>query len=73
MQPRAALKAVLVIALGGLTFSGYLSYGELFGTCTVGCSAVEASGGIFGLPACVYGFFMYLAVTIVASLGLKRP
>ncbi|MEK6937465.1 MAG: hypothetical protein AABX04_00330 [Nanoarchaeota archaeon] len=69
MTPKTALTLVLLISLGGMAFSGYLSYGELFqGSCPVsgGCSSV------LGLPACVYGFVMYLLVSIVCILGLKE-
>lgn len=67
-----ALKIVLVIAVCGMLFSGYLSYGELFAG---GCSNLVVSCGknafsFASLPACVYGFFMYSVVFIVSVLGL---
>jgi hypothetical protein len=71
MPSRIALKIIFAIGLAGLAFSGYLSYNELFATCTVGCPIVQAPGP-FGLPACVYGFFMYLAVAMIAALGLRK-
>ena len=63
------LKAIAVLAAAGLLFSGYLSYNELF----AGAAACGAPGGglIFGLPACVYGFFMYLVVFIIAVVSLQ--
>lgn len=72
MNPKTALRTILVIGVGGFLFSGYLSYNELFAACAVGCPVVPAPGGIFGLPACVYGFVMYAGVVVVAALGLRK-
>ncbi len=73
MTKNLALNIVFVISIIGLGFSGILSYRELFlGECQlafVGCGV--ATGPIFGLPACVYGFFMYLLVFIFSLLGLR--
>lgn len=67
MKPKTALKIILGISVVGMLFSGYLSYLELVvGTCALGtCPAVV------NIPACVYGFFMYLFVFVVSFLGLK--
>jgi len=56
----------MIISIAGILFSGYLSYGELFKkSCYLGgCSTVG------GVPACVYGFVMYLIVFIIAILGI---
>ncbi len=70
MRPKLALKIIFGIALFGLLFSGFLSYGELFGPGGASCPVVGAPGTVFGYPACVYGFFMYLALVIVSALGL---
>jgi len=67
MKKQCALKVITGFAVAGVLFSGYLSYNELFGACTAGCSA---SGGIFGLPACVYGLVMYACVLGFAIAGL---
>lgn len=67
---RTSLIVILCVGLAGLLFSGYLSYQEMFGTCEVGCSA-ESGPAVLGLPVCIYGFFMYLAVVMVAALGLQ--
>ncbi len=77
MRPKTALKIILVIGLAGLTFSGYLSYWELFrGTCQnslVSCGTGAAPVATYlKYPACVYGFFMYLLVTIISILGLVK-
>jgi hypothetical protein len=72
MKSKQALKIIFVLSIAGLLFSGYLSYMELWG---VGCkNALVQCGSNFSLlnlPACVYGFFMYLTIFIVASLGLR--
>lgn len=67
MKKQTALKIILIISIAGLLFSGYLSYSELFAkACPLGsCTSVK------GIPACVYGFFMYLVLLIVSILGLK--
>jgi uncharacterized membrane protein len=69
MKKEAALKIILVISIAGMLFSGYLSYTEIFaGLCAIGgtCSSVAS------IPACVYGFVMYLIVFIICLLGLKK-
>ena len=67
MQKQKALQTILIISIAGMIFSGYLSFGDLFGnSCPVGgCSALA------GVPTCVYGFVMYLIVFAVSFLGLK--
>jgi uncharacterized membrane protein len=67
IKKQTALNIILIISIAGLLFSGYLSYSELFkATCPFG-----GCDGLFGIPVCVYGFFMYLAVFIVSICGLK--
>lgn len=68
---KQALQTILVISLAGLMFSGYLSYQELFAGTVRPCPAPGAPGTVLGYPACIYGFFMYLAVAIVSALGLR--
>jgi len=67
MKPKTSLFITMIISLAGLLFSGYLSYGELFKkSCYIGgCSTVA------GVPACVYGFVMYLLVFLVSIAGLR--
>lgn len=70
---KALLTIILVLAIGGLAFSGYLSYRELFGPPEAAtCPAPGAPGTVFGAPACVYGFFMYLAITLFTTIALAR-
>lgn len=70
MTTKRALQVILAISVFGLMFSGVLSYREVFGAAAA-CPAPGAAGTVFGYPACVYGFFMYLALCIVAAAGLR--
>ena len=66
------LKSILGISIAGLLFSGYLSYTELFANfCGAAKLGLGSCTNVFQIPACVYGFFMYLAVFILSILGLK--
>ncbi len=75
MKKSPAMIIILILALAGLLLSGYLSYLNLWGA---GCSKFFISCGgskavhIFGQPTCVYGFFMYLAVFILAIVALFK-
>jgi uncharacterized membrane protein len=72
MKKQIALKIILWISIAGLLFSGYLSYTELFaGFCGASQLGMGSCTNVFQIPACVYGFFMYLAILIVVVLGLK--
>ena len=66
---KRALQLILVFALAGLAFSGTLTYREVFASAAK-CPSPGAPGTIFGYPACVYGMFMYLAITVIAIVGL---
>ena len=67
---KRALQIIFGIALFGVGFSGVLTYRELFGGSAAVCPSPGAPGTVFGYPACVYGFFMYLVITLVALWGL---
>jgi hypothetical protein len=68
MSKNKALKIILAISVAGMLFSGYLSYGELFaGVCPLGGGCAS----VIGLPACVYGFIMYLIVFCISLAGLR--
>jgi hypothetical protein len=71
MRPRLALQSILALSLFGTLFSGALTYNELFGASALSCPAPGAPGTVFGYPACVYGFFMYLTILVLSSLGLR--
>lgn len=76
MTSKISLKIIFVISIIGLLFSGYLSYMELWGggcskaliTCSVREEPVVNLGKI---PACVYGFFMYLFIFFLSLFGLR--
>ncbi|HZI26898.1 MAG TPA: hypothetical protein VFD64_02010 [Gemmatimonadaceae bacterium] len=71
MRPTRALQFILGLSLFGTIFSGVLSYRELFGHTAMSCPAPGAPGTVFGYPACIYGFFMYVAVAAIATAGLR--
>jgi hypothetical protein len=71
MTMKRALQIILGIALFGASFSGMLTYKELFGSSAASCPAVGAPGTVLGYPACVYGFFMYLTIVVIAVLGIR--
>lgn len=71
MRPHRALKVILGLSLFGTVFSGVLTWKELFGASAISCPAPGAPGTVLGYPACVYGFFMYVAVATVAAAGLR--
>ena len=70
MSMRRALQWVFAISLFGVVFSGTLSYREVFGSSAAACPAPGAPGTVFGYPACVYGFFMYLVLAAISGAGL---
>ena len=67
---KRALQIILGISLFGAIFSGVLTYRELFTTSAAVCPSPGVPGTVFGYPACVYGFFMYLLVAATALAGL---
>ena len=81
MSVNRALWIILIIGIGGLLFSGYLSTIELFMTPETESGGIVngviqpcpalAEGTAFSLPACVYGFFMYLVIVIVSAMGIR--
>ncbi len=72
MKKESALKIIFWISIAGLLFSGYLSYTELFaGFCGAAKLGMGTCTNVFQVPACVYGFFMYLCVGIIAFLGMR--
>ena len=73
IDAKKSLQSILALSVAGILFSGCLSYGELFATSCVSCGA---AGSILGLPACVYGFAMYVIIFCLAFSGLssmKQP
>jgi uncharacterized membrane protein len=70
MTAKKALQLILAVSLFGVAFSGALTYKELFGAGAATCPAPGAPGTVFGYPACVYGFFMYIILAGLAVAGL---
>lgn len=66
-----ALQTAFLLSLAGTFFSGTLSYRELFGSSAVACPSPGAAGTLLGYPACVYGFVVFLVLTVVTGLGLR--
>lgn len=71
MTMRTALRIIFVVSLAGIGFSGTLTYQELWGPSAAACPAPGAPGTLFGYPACVYGFFMYLLIAGLAFFGMR--
>jgi uncharacterized membrane protein len=65
---RRYLTAIAWAGAAGSAFSGSLVYRELVDGGGASCTAT--SGGILGVPVCVYGLAMFVAVTVLALLGL---
>jgi hypothetical protein len=65
------LLAIFIISIGGILFSGYLSYRELFWK---SCPLKEKSCGlkIAKLPVCIYGLIMYIAIFVISLLGILK-
>lgn len=72
MDITLAMKIIFGVAVFGMCFSGYLTYKELFAPTPGGavCPTPGAAGTVFGYPACVYGFFMYLLIVIISGWAL---
>ncbi len=61
-KTRGWMAGILWLAVVGVLFSGSLSFYEL----------VTLRTPISDLPACVYGFLIYTAILIIATLGIRR-
>jgi uncharacterized membrane protein len=68
---KRALQVIFGLSLFGSFFSGILTYQELFGASAIACPAPGAAGTVLGYPACVYGFAMFVVITITAAIGLR--
>lgn len=62
-------KTLFGISILGLLFSGYLGGTKLL---TGACALNESCPYFLGYPACFFGFFMYLAITIGAGMLLLK-
>lgn len=73
MKKKSALWIIFGIAIAGLLFSGYLSYTELFAHfCGAAKLGLGTCTNVFQIPACVYGFVMYLIVLVISIMGLRN-
>ena len=66
---KSFIVSLFVLATAGLLFSGYLSAIKLF---TGTCAFNESCPYFLGLPACWYGFAMYLIMFIVTGAALRK-
>ena len=72
MKKQVTLWIIFAIAIAGMLFSGYLSYGELIAkSCYATALGMGACTQVARLPACIYGFVMYSLVLIISIVGLK--
>jgi len=70
---KTLLSIILALALGGVAFSGYLTYHELFGPAGgPTCTPVGEPGTALSAPPCVYGLAMYLIISVLALVALTR-
>lgn len=69
MNMTRALWSIFVVSLGGVAFSGVLTYRELFRQVNA-CTPLGQTGTILGYPPCIYGLVMYALVTALAAWGL---
>lgn len=57
-----------IASIAGLLFSGFLTFQKAFsGT----CSLREGCTYIYGYPSCLYGFALFLLLTIFSSMALS--
>jgi len=66
-QPKTYLKVVLILALAGTLFAGYLTLNKLI---TGTCAFNESCPYFLGYPACWYGLALFLAILITSAMGL---
>jgi len=71
MKKQTALKAILLLSIAGILFSGYLSYAEIFQKLASFCPSGLCGNQIAGIPVCLYGLAMYLLVFIFSIIGLR--
>lgn len=78
MKSKTALTIISIISFIGILFSGYLTLSESVMTCSstieggagMGCRAIGSQ--ILGIPTCMYGLIMYLAVFAISLIGRKN-
>ena len=64
---RDIIITIVGLGVGGTLFAGYLTiYRAMTGICALG----EGCPIVLGLPACIYGFGMFLAITAIGLQAL---
>jgi hypothetical protein len=63
-------RLALVLSAGGVAFSGYLSGVRFFSN---SCAFAEPCPMFFGMPACYFGFAMFVALLGVSVAALRAP
>jgi len=66
---KSLIVSIFTLATAGLLFSGYLSGTKLL---TGACAFNESCPYFLGLPACLYGFAMYVFMFIVTAAALTQ-
>jgi hypothetical protein len=62
-----SLMWIFLLSFVGICFSGFLAFSEIFKkTCLLG-TCTQSVGGV---PSCVYGFVLFLAIFISSWIGL---
>ena len=69
MNMKLALWSIFAVSLGGVAFSGVLTYQELSRQANA-CTPLGQPGTLFGYPPCIYGLVMYALVAALAAWGL---
>lgn len=69
MEAKKYLKAIFIISLIGVLFSGYLSYIEIT---TETCKLESSCSSFLMMPACVYGLVMYFIIMLISLIGIKK-
>ncbi|MBU0598107.1 vitamin K epoxide reductase family protein [Patescibacteria group bacterium] len=60
-RAKKMIKTILILSIIGVLFAGSLSYYEMY----------VIGSGFSSIPACVYGFFLYILILIFSIFGHK--
>jgi len=69
MKSRTYVKTILVLAIMGVLFSGYLTFSRLL---TGSCAFNEPCPFFLGYPACWYGFGMFFLMFLASLAGFSN-
>lgn len=67
-RPSQHAKWIALLALAGALFAGYLSFSKVV---LQQCALNEGCNYIFGVPTCIIGFIIFIAILILAVLRLS--